>query len=105
MLVLPSHTEGLPNAALEALAMNVPVLATRVGGTPEVINDGETGRLVEAHRPEQLAGAMVEYLTNPQPWLQMAERGREMVREHFNFATRTRRLEAVYAELVSAGRS
>jgi glycosyltransferase involved in cell wall biosynthesis len=105
LLVLPSHTEGLPNAALEALAMNVPVLATRVGGTPEVINDGETGRLVEAHRPEQLAGAMVEYLTNPQPWLQMAERGREMVREHFNFATRTRRLEAVYAELVSAGRS
>ena len=39
-MVLPSHTEGLPNAALEAFAMEVPVLATRVGGTPEVVTDG-----------------------------------------------------------------
>ena len=45
LMVLPSHTEGLPNAALEALVMNVPVLATNVGGTPEVVIDGETGRL------------------------------------------------------------
>ena len=100
LMVLPSHTEGLPNAALEALAMEVPVLATRVGGTPEVIEQGVTGRLVPARSPRALADALVEFLGDPEPWKKMAVRGRELVEAEFNFETRTRRLEVIYAELV-----
>ena len=103
LMVLPSHTEGLPNAALEALAMEVPVLATHVGGTPEVITDGQTGRLVAPRSPAALAAALVDFVTDPRPWRRMAKQGRDVVERQFDFQTRTRRLEAVYAEL--AGRS
>jgi glycosyltransferase involved in cell wall biosynthesis len=100
LLVLPSHTEGLPNAALEALAMEVPVLATAVGGTPEVIADGVTGRLVPPHSPGALADAIVEFVSDAEPWRQMAKRGRLHVEANFDFQARTRRLEAIYTELV-----
>jgi glycosyltransferase involved in cell wall biosynthesis len=102
LAVLPSHTEGLPNAALEALVMEVPVLATRVGGTPEVITDGETGRLVEPRSPQALAEALIDFASNPLPWKRMAERGRAEVVQRFNFSTRTRELEAIYAELAGS---
>jgi len=101
LMVLPSHTEGLPNAALEALAMEVPVLATRVGGTPEVIADGETGRLVPSGSPEALAAAILEFASDPHPWREMARRGRVLVETRFNFQHRTRQLEHIYSEVVA----
>jgi glycosyltransferase involved in cell wall biosynthesis len=100
LMVLPSHTEGLPNAALEALAMDVPVLATRVGGTPEVITDGEEGRLVEARNPALLADAILDFLAHPERWKEMAARGRRTVEQRFDFGARTQALEALYDELV-----
>jgi glycosyltransferase involved in cell wall biosynthesis len=105
LAVLPSHTEGLPNAALEALIMEVPVLATRVGGTPEVITDGETGCLVEPRSPEALADALIDFAKDPLRWKQMAQRGRLQVESRFNFQTRTRELEAIYAELAQGSRA
>ena len=104
LMVLPSHTEGLPNAALEALAMEVPVLATRVGGTPEVITDGVTGRLVPSKTPVALADAIIDFLANRGPWKSMARRGQQLVETQFDFAARTRRLEAIYAELAGRAR-
>jgi glycosyltransferase involved in cell wall biosynthesis len=104
LMVLPSHTEGLPNAALEALAMGVPVLATRVGGTPEVIADGETGRLVEPRNPREMADAILDYLADPARWKDMAADGRRMVERRFDFGARTRALEALYDELVTEAR-
>lgn len=97
LMVLPSHTEGLPNAALEALLMEVPVLATRVGGTPEVITNGETGRLVSAHSPAELAAGILEFLAAPEAWKRMANRGRDAVKANFDFQARTRKLESIYA--------
>jgi glycosyltransferase involved in cell wall biosynthesis len=105
LAVLPSHTEGLPNAALEALVMEVPVLATRVGGTPEVITDGETGRLIDPRAPHALAAALMEFARDPLPWKRMAARGKAMVETQFNFRTRTRQLESIYAELTTGSRS
>jgi glycosyltransferase involved in cell wall biosynthesis len=102
LMVLPSHTEGLPNAALEALAMDVPVLATNVGGTPEVITDGETGRLVPAHDPAAMAAAMEDFLERREAWSTMARRGRERVVTQFDFRVRTRRFEDLLGGLVAA---
>lgn len=100
LMVLPSHTEGLPNAALEALLMEVPVLATKVGGTPEVISDGETGRLIPPHSPEALAAGIVEFFANTEKWRRMASRGRDVVEANFNFKVRTHKLEAIYTGVV-----
>ena len=103
LMVLPSHTEGLPNAALEALAMDVPVLATRVGGTPEVIEDGVTGRLVPSRDPEAMAAAIEDFLAHRERWKQMARRGHAAIGAQFDFRARTRAIEALYAELAEAG--
>jgi glycosyltransferase involved in cell wall biosynthesis len=100
LAVLPSHTEGLPNAALEAMAMGVPVLATRVGGTPEVITDGITGRLVPARSPAALAEAIEDFICRPAPWASMAGAARDVVEREFDFAARTRRMEDIYTELL-----
>jgi glycosyltransferase involved in cell wall biosynthesis len=100
LMVLPSHTEGLPNAVLEALAMDVPVLATRVGGTPEVVTHGETGWLVPPREPELMADAIEAFLADPAAWRLMAGRGRAVVEAQFSFEHRTRRLEALYAEMM-----
>jgi len=102
LMVLPSHTEGLPNAALEALAMEVPVLATRVGGTPEVVTDGETGRLVPARSPEQLAAGILDFLDHRTTWSGWARRGRQLVEEQFDFKARTRKLEGIYVDMIEA---
>ena len=101
LLVLPSHTEGLPNAALEALAMKVPVVATKVGGTPEVITDRETGRLVPAAAPDALADAILDFAANQEEWRRTAARGRTMVEARFDFGNRTRQLEELYREVMT----
>jgi glycosyltransferase involved in cell wall biosynthesis len=100
LMVLPSHTEGLPNAALEAFAMEVPVLATRVGGTPEVVTDGVTGKLVPSRSAESLAAGILAFLDDPEPWRRWARQGRLTVEMHFDFKTRTGKLEAIYVEMV-----
>ena len=65
VVVLPSFTEGLPNVALEASAAGVPVVATAVGGTPEVVADGETGFLVPPGSPTAIAAKVGELLRDP----------------------------------------
>jgi len=100
LFVLPSHTEGLPNAALEALLMEVPVLATSVGGTPEVVIDGQTGRLVPPRSPADLARQIMDFVGHRTAWKDMALRGRAMVEREFSFEERTRKLEAVYSTLI-----
>jgi glycosyltransferase involved in cell wall biosynthesis len=102
LMVLPSHTEGLPNAALEAFALGVPVLATRVGGTPEVVTDGINGRLVPPRSPDRLADGIISYLDDPATWREWARRGRELVDSKFDFKTRTNKLEAIYVETLDA---
>src|SRR5439155_1433457 len=65
IFVLPSHAEGMSNALLEAMALGRPAVATAVGGNPDVVRDGVTGRLVPPGQPPALAAALAELLAEP----------------------------------------
>lgn len=64
VFVLPSHSEGSPNVLLEAMAANVPIVATAVGGVPEIVQDNETALLVPANAPQQMAKTIARLLTD-----------------------------------------
>lgn len=83
LLVQSSVTEGMPNAVLEAMAARRPVVATRVGGVPEVVSDGETGVLVPPADPQALARAIVGLLADPDRRAVMGEAAWRRVRDHF----------------------
>jgi glycosyltransferase involved in cell wall biosynthesis len=100
VVVLPSLTEGLPNVALEAAAAAVPVVATAVGGTPEVVVSGRTGFLVPASDPNALAVRATELLGNEGLARAIGTFGRQWVEEHFSFAAQARAYERLFAELV-----
>ena len=82
--VLPSLSEGLPRVLIEAQALGKPVIATRVGGIPELISENENGFLVEPKNSEQLAGKIKRLLENPQLSREMGERGKQFARDNFS---------------------
>lgn len=82
-LVVPSTYEGMPLVILEAMEAAVPVIASRVSGIPEVVIDGETGWLVEAERPEELAGAIEAVLIDPAEAARRGTAGRERLDAHY----------------------
>ncbi|WFN35012.1 glycosyltransferase family 4 protein [Methanogenium sp. S4BF] len=84
LLVLPSHTEGLPNIMLEAMACGTPVLATPVGAIPDVIIDGKTGFIMSNNSPECIAKNVMRVL-NSLDLEQIAENGRQFVQTNFTF--------------------
>jgi len=85
VVTLPSFTEGLPNVALEASAAGVPVVATAVGGTPEVVADGETGYLVPPRRPDELATRLLHLLRNEGLRTALGNAGRARMQRLFTF--------------------
>lgn len=105
IVVLPSFTEGLPNVALEASAAGVPVVATAVGGTPEVIADGETGYLVPAGEPEQLAAKVSELLRDGSLRRQFGDAGRTRMQELFTFESQADAYLKLFDELLHTSRA
>ncbi len=94
--VLPSLWEGLPVALVEAMASCLPVIATRVSGTSQVMIDGTTGWLVEPGDSAALAEAMTKLLSDPVRASAMAAAGRERVASHFNAFEQAARLASLY---------
>jgi len=94
--VLTSLKEGIPRAALEAMAAGLPMVATRVTGTREVVRDGDTGLLVDVDDPSALADALARLIDDPALRARMGARGREVVRAEYDEALIVRRLERVY---------
>lgn len=83
LLLLPSELESFGLVALEAMACRVPTIATRVGGVPELIEDGVTGRLFPVGDVEGMAGAAVELLRDPARYQAMAEAGRKTAQARY----------------------
>jgi glycosyltransferase involved in cell wall biosynthesis len=100
VFVLPSIREGLSLSALEAMALAKPVVACRVGGTPEVVVEGETGVLVSPARPEELAAALEALLRRPEQAQAMGEAGARRVREAFDLEQMVSKIEAMYRGLL-----
>lgn len=102
LLVQSSEYEGTPNAVLEAMAMETPVVATDVGGTNELVRPHTHALLVPPRDVEALSAAVRNVLVDPSAAWRRAIAARERVEKELSFAKRTRRLEAVYEELVGA---
>lgn len=98
--VSASHAEGISNAILEAMAMRLPVVATAVGGSPELVRDGRTGFLVPPGAPAALARRILDLLGDAALRRGLGERGRSVVEREFGLAQMALSYDALYRELV-----
>ena len=101
LFVLPSVAEGLPVSILEALATKVPVVATQVGGVPDIIEHGYNGWLVPPDNPSALRDALLLLLRQPLLLSKLAENGREYVLHNHGLSEIAHRLGQVYNNLVA----
>jgi glycosyltransferase involved in cell wall biosynthesis len=104
LLVVSSNNEGTPVSAIEAMASGCPVVATRVGGLPDIIKDGKTGYLVPAKQPQSLATAILELIRDPQRARQMGRSAQLSVMENFSLDRLLRDTEHLYEELLTSKR-
>jgi glycosyltransferase involved in cell wall biosynthesis len=100
VVALTSINEGTPVSLIEAMAAGVPVVATAVGGVPDVVVDGETGYLVEAGDVKEMAEAIIKLLRNPDRAKVMGSAGREAIYPRFAAQTLIANVEGLYAELL-----
>ena len=99
--VLPSLNEGISNTILEAMASGLPVIASRVGGNPELVVDEATGALYDAAEPGSLERAILAYLTNPDRRRAHGEAGRARVVQNFSLDSMVQRYLDLYDELLT----
>ncbi len=97
--VLSSDFEGSPLSVMEYMEAAKPVVATRVGGLPDLVEEGVTGTLVEPQDPLGLADAVASLLADPERAAEMGRAGRERRRAEFSLEGTTRHVEALYEEL------
>jgi len=99
---LPSRSEGQPIGIMEAMASGLPVVATRVGGVPDMVRDGEDGFLVDPANAEALADALVKLLDSAELRRSMGRSGRERAEERFDLPRLRERLQELYLEAARA---
>lgn len=102
LFVLPSRNEGISNTILEAMACGLPVVATDVGGNPELVVDGETGVLVPAGDPVALAGAIGLYVDRPDLRSKHGMAGRRRAEQCFSLEAMVNAYRDLYRELLGA---
>lgn len=102
LVVQSSFTEGMPNVILEAAYLRVPILATAVGGTAEVVEHGKSAWLIPPHSLEALTDGIEQYLRNPQLFATMGDDAHARIRTYFSFDVRTRNLMDIYERLSGA---
>jgi glycosyltransferase involved in cell wall biosynthesis len=99
IMVLPSYLEGLPTCCIEALAAGVPVVATRVGGTPEVIIDGETGYLFSPGNTHECADRVLKLLSDEKLRMKMGRKGRQFVMKDYTWQNVVNKVEKIYEKI------
>jgi glycosyltransferase involved in cell wall biosynthesis len=99
VFVLSSHLEGLGTSIMDAMASRLPVVATAVGGIPEVVADGETGLLVPPRSPEALAEAILRLHDDRALARRLGNRGHEVVHEKFSAESMARRIIEIYERI------
>lgn len=104
LLVSMSYREGLPNVILEAQAMEVPVIATDVGGVGEIIDNGVNGLLYRPRDIDGIADGIYTLLTDSNIAAKFAREGRRIICEKFSFDERMKKIEKVYLEVMGQGR-
>jgi glycosyltransferase involved in cell wall biosynthesis len=104
--VLPSRAEGLPNAVLEYMAAGLPVIVSRVGGNPELVQDGVRGIVVASKDSAALSAALLKLLAEPSLARRLAQAGHEFAVRNFSFERLAQEVDALYTDLLSdKGRS
>jgi glycosyltransferase involved in cell wall biosynthesis len=98
-LVLPSYEERCSRTLIEGMAMAIPIVATRVGGTPEVVEDGASGILVPPHDPARIGEAVSLLLGDATLRLRMGRQGRARAERRFDLAANLDRIAALYGGL------
>lgn len=101
LFVQSSDYEGTPNAVLEAMAMETPIVATEAGGTAELVYDHEHGRIIPIGRVDRLIEGMHSALSDSATTRDMAKRARRRVESDLSFESRVRRVESIYHEVAA----
>jgi glycosyltransferase involved in cell wall biosynthesis len=101
VVCLVSSFEGMPGTLMEAMAMGVPVIGTDVGGTNELVVDGESGLLVPAYDPPALAAALARLLDDPDLRARLGVGGRQRMEERFSLELMVEAKERLYRDLAS----
>ena len=100
VFLLPSHWEGCPASILEAMAAEVPVVATKVGGIPEIVEDRQTGLLIPPRDPDTICRAIVWVIENPREVEAMVAGAKEQITERFSLDQMVSKIEATYEPLI-----
>lgn len=100
IFVHPSYHEGLPTTILEAMSCELPVVATAVAGTSEIIIDGKNGFLVPPKNPERLAKAILSLLNNKELRERMGKNDREYIKRNFDWNLIAKKFEEIYVNVV-----
>ena len=100
MFVIPSFSEAFGMGFIEAMAAQVPIVGTKVGGIPEIVENGKTGLLIESGNSKELTSAIMEILNNQELRQKMITQGKERV-EAFNWDNIVRNLELLYAHMLN----
>jgi glycosyltransferase involved in cell wall biosynthesis len=100
LFVLPSFAEGFPMTILEALSCETPVIATCVGGIPEIVKDNTTGILIQPDNPVALAQVVQNLLENRQAIIRLGREGRKQVVQHYSLEASVKKLCALYRQLI-----
>lgn len=103
LFVVPSHAEGISNTILEAMASGLPVLATAVGGNPDLVVPGQTGALVAAGDEQRMADTLAEYVNNPERLREQGRAARELAVRRFSMEAMVAGYLNVYDRVLARG--